>query len=110
SARLRRRERVAAEPAQQEVGDALDLGELGELARLALGDREPRAVANHLEGRAVELLRAEVAHATELAQHREASRVEVARALDAQVAILVEVSLGPGALRQCLELLLCPGE
>ena len=46
------------------------------LARLALGDLDQRAVAEHLEGRPVDLARARVAHQIELAQHRERRRVE----------------------------------
>jgi hypothetical protein len=74
----------------------------------ALRDLDQRAVAEHLERRAIHLPRAAIAHEVELAQHRQRLRIELARALDAQVAELVELAIGPAPPAQRLELLLRP--
>ena len=52
--------------------------------------------------------RSRVAQQVELAQDREPLRIEPPGALDAQVAQLVELALGPLAGAERLELLLCP--
>jgi len=104
-----RGQHVAAEPPQDQLGDPLDLAQLFQRLRLAFCDLQQRAVAEHLEGRAVDLPRARVAHQEQLAQHGEGGLLHAPRALDLEIAELVELPIRPLAARQRLELLVGPG-
>jgi hypothetical protein len=103
---LHGRHEILAEPLQDQISDALDLREGIEVGGLLASDLEQRSIAEHLEGRAVDLPRALVTQQEELAQDREGDGIEGARAGDPQIAELVELAVGPASTAQGLEIVL----
>ena len=107
---LDRAHEVLAEPLEDEIRDALDLAERIEVRRLGSADLEQGAIPEDLEGRAIDVARAKIAQEVELAEDRELRRLEASRALDPEVAELVEFTVGPAPPAEGLELVHRPVE
>ncbi len=76
-------EETGAHAPDDQLADSLDSAEFFLGARLRTDEIKQRAVAQDLEGRAVDFLRPGVAYQKEFAQHCQGNRVEGFRPLDA---------------------------